>query len=477
MSTIPLMAPADLGNLREIFEVQRARFRTAPHATAAQRRAKLAALEHAIGKRRREIAAALFADLHKAPAESEFTEIIPTLTEVRYARRNVETWMRPEPVPTPRTLLGARCEVRREPKGVVLILAPWNYPLYLSLGPLVAAIAAGNRAIVRPSEKAPHTARVIEAIVRGAFAPEEVAFAGGGIETANALLEFPFDHIFFTGSTRVGKLVMRAAAEHLAGVTLELGGKSPAVVAEDADLGLAAQRIAWGKFMNAGQTCVAPDYVLVPQARERDFIERTGKAMANMFGKNAARRARTANFGRIVDDAAFDRLTAMLDGSIAGGARIDVGGERSRADRYIAPTIVSNLGFDSPLMAEEIFGPILPVLTYRTTGEALAAINARPKPLALYAFGSRAATNAIVAGTSAGGSAINDVVLQLANPNLPFGGIGESGVGNYHGIFGFRALSHERAVLRGAKRSAATWYYPPYTRVTDALLRMLDRIA
>lgn len=370
MSTIPLMAPADLGNLREIFEVQRARFRTAPHATAAQRRAKLAALEHAIGKRRREIAAALFADLHKAPAESEFTEIIPTLTEVRYARRNVETWMRPEPVPTPRTLLGARCEVRREPKGVVLILAPWNYPLYLSLGPLVAAIAAGNRAIVRPSEKAPHTARVIEAIVRGAFAPEEVAFAGGGIETANALLEFPFDHIFFTGSTRVGKLVMRAAAEHLAGVTLELGGKSPAVVAEDADLGLAAQRIAWGKFMNAGQTCVAPDYVLVPQARERDFIERTGKAMANMFGKNAARRARTANFGRIVDDAAFDRLTAMLDGSIAGGARIDVGGERSRADRYIAPTIVSNLGFDSPLMAEEIFGPILPVLTYRTTGEA-----------------------------------------------------------------------------------------------------------
>jgi aldehyde dehydrogenase (NAD+) len=475
MISAPMANPSS-DELRAAFEAQRRRYRAQPYPPLAGRRARLDALERAIRKHRKDIVAALAGDFGKAPEETELTEIGPALAELRYARRSLSAWARPEKVPTPLKLAGARSEVRYEPKGVALILAPWNYPFYLAIVPLVAALAAGNRVILRPSEKTPRTAAAIETIVHEAFAAEDVAFAGGDIDTAERLLTFPFDHIFFTGSTRVGKIVMRAAAEHLASVTLELGGKSPAFVTEHADPAIAGERIAWGKFINAGQTCVAPDYVLVHEMLAERFLAETIAAVERMYGKTESARSINPDLCRIVDDAAFERIVNLLDASVAAGARIVLGGQRDRERRYIAPTIVTGAGFDAPIMSEEIFGPVLPVLTYRSIDDAIAKVNLRPKPLALYAFGPSAETEPIVEATSSGGVALDDVVIHLANEHLPFGGVGESGAGNYHGVFGFRAFSHERAVFRQAKRSALSLLYPPYGPKARLLLKALDRL-
>jgi aldehyde dehydrogenase (NAD+) len=475
MIVAPLANPS-IDALRATFEAQRRRYRQQPYPPLAGRRARLDALDRAIRKQRGAIASAIAADFGKSPDETELTEIVPTLAELRHARRSLAEWARPLKVSTPLKLAGARSEVRYEPKGLALILAPWNYPFYLAIVPLIAALAAGNRVIVRPSEKTPHTAAAIEAILREAFPAEDVAFAGGDVDVAERLLTFPFDHIFFTGSTRVGKIVMRAAAEHLSSVTLELGGKSPAFVTEHADPALAGERIAWGKFINAGQTCVAPDYVLVHEMRAEAFIAAAVAAVERMYGKTETEREASPDLCRLIDAAAFERVVHLLDASVAAGARIVIGGQRDRARRYLAPTILTGAGFDSPIMAEEIFGPVLPVLTYRSIDDAIAKVNLRPKPLALYAFGPSSETEPIVERTSSGGVALDDVVIHLANEYLPFGGIGESGAGNYHGVFGFRAFSHERAVFRQAKRSALSLLYPPYGRKARLLLKALDRL-
>jgi aldehyde dehydrogenase (NAD+) len=468
------VAPVD-AELQRLFGEQRRCYLAAPSPSLGERRAKLDALERAIRAHREDVIAALAADFSKPREEVEATEILPTLSELKHARSHMAAWSRPLRVATPPTLLGSRSEVRYEPKGIVLILAPWNYPFYLLMTPLIAALAAGNRAIVRSSEKVPHATAAMATIVREAFGAQDVAFAEGGIDVAEQLLRLPFDHIFFTGSTRVGKIVMRAAAEHLAGVTLELGGKSPAFVSADGDVQLAAERIAWGKFMNAGQTCVAPDYVLVHESQERAFVERTIACVEKMYGRSEEDRAHTPDLCRLVNDGAFERLEGLLEATVAEGARVELGGARDRAQRYIAPTILTGVRFTSPMMADEIFGPILPVLTYRSLDEAIAQVNSRPKPLALYAFAAKRTARRIVEGTSAGGTAINDVVVHLANPNLPFGGIGASGVGNYHGHFGFRAFSHERAVLYQGRRSAVALLYPPYRKATRTVLALMDR--
>jgi len=463
-------------DVRARFEEQRRGYLAESYPSAATRIARLNALERAIRRRRGEIASALGADFRKAPEEVEISEIRPTLDELGFARKRLVRWMRPRRVPTPPILFGAASEVRYEPKGVVLILAPWNYPFYLVMAPLIAAIAAGDRAIVRPSEKVPHVREVMAAIVAEAFAPAEVALVGGEVDTAEALLALPFDHFFFTGSARVGKHVMHAAAEHLASVTLELGGKSPAIVEADADLTLAARRIAWGKFLNDGQTCVAPDYVLVHQRVARPFIERMGASVAGMFGPTEDARAASSDLTRLVDVAAFDRLAEVLAQTTSSGARLELGGRLERTTRYIAPTVLSDVAYDAPIMREEIFGPILPVLPYDSLDAALAFVRSRPKPLALYAFSrSHRSAERILAATSAGGSAVNDVVMHLANPYLPFGGVGASGMGSYHGEYGFRTFSHERAVLRQTPFSLAPLLYPPYTRRTRRMLAVIDR--
>ncbi len=464
-------------DIRAVFDEMRRRYRLVPTPPLAQRKANLDKLETAIRKLRADIDAALFADLRKSAHESEFTEVILTLAELKHARANLETWMKPQPVAGALSMLGAAAELQPEPKGVVLILAPWNYPFQLTLAPLVAALAGGNRCIVRPSEKAPHTRDVMASLAAEIFPQHEVAFVGGEVETAQALLELPFDHIFFTGSTRVGKIVMRAAAEHLAGVTLELGGKSPCIVDADADIAWAAKRIAWGKFLNAGQTCVAPDYVLVHESRERALIAHIEKAIATMYGATEAERAATPDYCRMIDDAHFTRVAELLDGTVRAGATLEIGGTRDASQRYIAPTVLSNVRFSAPAMREEIFGPILPIVTYTSLAAAISEINARPKPLALYVFSKRnAVIDAVLAGTSAGTTVANDCVLQWAHPNLPAGGVGESGSGSYHGHFGFKAFSHERAVMRQTKASLAPLLVPPYGKRTRAMLAVLEKL-
>jgi aldehyde dehydrogenase (NAD+) len=461
-----------------VFEEQRRRYRAAPFPPFEERARRLDKLERAIRRRREDLRAALYADFRKPVPETEFTEYLATLTELKFARARLRRWMRPQRVATPLSLWGSNSEVRYEPKGVALILAPWNYPFYLTLVPLIAALAAGNRCLVRPSEKAPATREVIAAIIAEAFPKHEVATVGGEVETAEALLKLPFDHYFFTGSTRVGKLVMKAAAEHLAGVTLELGGKSPAIVDASADIERAASRIAWGKFVNAGQTCVAPDYVLVHESREREFLDKTVEHVSKMYGTTDDERVRTPDYARMIDGNHFARIGALLESTVRGGARVETGGKADASERYIAPTVLSNVGFDAPIMSEEIFGPVLPVLSFRNLDDALAKINARPKPLALYAFSRKAAViERILRGTSAGGTLVNDTLLHLANPYLPFGGVGESGVGSYHGFFGFKAFSHERAVMQQTPASVAGLLAPPYGRAAKMLIAALERFS
>jgi aldehyde dehydrogenase (NAD+) len=464
---------------RRLFQLQReARWRIA-QSEAAERIARLRRLRASIIRHRQALYDGVWADFRKSAAEFEITEMQIVLGEIAHTIRHLRRWMRPRRVPTPPLLTGTTARVRLEPRGQVLILAPWNYPFQLLFGPLVAAVAAGNVALLRPSEKVPATAAAMARIVAEAFPEDEVAMVTGGIPTADALLELPFDHFFFTGSTAVGRKVMHAAAEHLATVTLELGGKSPAIVDRSGDVAQAAERIVWGKMVNAGQTCVAPDYVLVHEADAPAFLAAARDALARFYGSGQAARM-SRDFARLVDRRAFERLADALHRTVAEGARVEAGGETDAEERYIAPTVLSSVRPDAPVMREEIFGPILPVLTVRSTDEALAFVNARPRPLALYLFSrDRGVTDRVLRGTTAGGTVVNHVICHLANPDLPFGGVGESGQGSYHGLAGFRAFSHERAVLHAGRWSLAPLYYPPYgprmRRIANLVSRWMER--
>jgi aldehyde dehydrogenase (NAD+) len=471
------VTPTTAPEIARLFAAQQANRWRVARSTAAERAAKLARLGAAIAARRQEIAAAAFADFRKPAAEVELTEIHPTLAEIKLARRKVAAWMRPRRVPTPLLLFGTASEVRCEPRGVVLILAPWNYAFSLLVAPLVAALAAGNCAILKPSEKTPHTSAFLKRFIADLFDESEVAVVEGGTETAQALLALPFDHVFFTGGTRVGRLVMAAAARHLASVTLELGGKSPAFVDETADVGAAADSIVWGTFLNAGQTCVAPDYVLVHASRAAEFVAAAKRSLEARYGPAGPARAEASDYCRIVDDAHHRRLADALAATVAGGAVLEVGGESDPASRYLAPTIVSKVSFDAPLMDEEIFGPILPVLTYTDLDDALGRTRALGKPLALYIFSARRANwEHILANTTAGGTVVNATMTAYANPHLPFGGVGASGQGSYHGLYGFRTFSHERAVLHQRWPRLAHFLYPPYHGTLHALTRRMLRM-
>lgn len=476
-------APGDdaeqIARARRVFELQRGSRWCVAQSEAGERIARLRRLRAAIILHRQALYDGVWADFRKSAPEFEITEVQVVLGEIAHTIRHLRRWMRPRRVPTPPLLAGTAGRVRYEPRGHVLITAPWNYPFQLLFGPLVAAVAAGNVVILRPSEKVPATSAAMSRIIQDAFPEDEVALVAGGIPTADALLELPFDHIFFTGSTAVGRKVMRAAAEHLATVTLELGGKSPAIVDRSADVAQAAERIVWGKMVNAGQTCVAPDYVLVHEADAPAFLAAARDTVARFYGSGEAARS-SQDLARIVDHGAFKRLADALHQTIADGARVETGGETDAGERYIAPTVLSGVRPDAPVMREEIFGPILPVLTVGSIDEALAFVNARPKPLALYLFSrNRQTTERVLRGTTAGGTIVNHVICHLANPDLPFGGVGESGQGSYHGLAGFRAFSHERAVLHAGKWSLAPLYYPPYgprmRRIANLMSRWMER--
>jgi aldehyde dehydrogenase (NAD+) len=452
---------------------QAARWRVAA-TSAQQRKAKLQALLDALMARRAEAQAALAADFRKSPEEVDLTELYPVVSEIKEALRHLPRWMKPRRVPTPIGLFGSVGTIRHEPKGLALIISPWNYPIYLTLGPLVSALAAGNCAILKPSEFTPHTNAFLGKLLAGLFPAEEVALVEGEADIAQALLGLPFDHIFFTGSPAVGKVVMKAAAEQLASVTLELGGKSPVLVDADADLRGAARKIAWGKGLNGGQTCVAPDYVLVHARVHDELVTHLKEALSSFYGADAAARQASPDLARIINDRHFARIQGLLSGS---AAQVAFGGETEAASRYIGPTLLTGVDPASPVMQDEIFGPLLPILKVKDMDEAVAFVNARPKPLALYVFsGSRRTAEGLVARTTAGGGCINDTILHFAHTGLPTGGVNTSGFGKAHGRHGFEAFSNARGILRQRTRfSAIQLMYPPYTgfvrRMIDLTLR------
>jgi aldehyde dehydrogenase (NAD+) len=440
-----------------IYAKQRQNRDSVAASSATERIEKLRRLRGAMFAHRTDLYEALHADYEKPPPEVDMSEIYPVVSEARHAIRHLRRWMRPRRVSTPLALFGSRSRILYEPKGVVLIISPWNFPVNLTLGPLVSAIAAGNCAIIKPSEMTPHTSACMKGIVSELFDESEVAVIEGDAGVSEALLRKKWDHIFFTGSPAVGRVVMRAAAEHLTPVTLELGGKSPVIVDRTANLDEAASKIAWGKFLNSGQICIAPDYLLVDETIRDAFVEKLRAAIS-------------PETGVIVNERHASRVKRLFDDAVAGGAEVITGGTFDH--RAVAPTLLANVNPDSPVMQQEIFGPLLPMITYRTIDEALRVIAAREKPLVLYLFSrSRKVINDVLHRTTAGGTAINDTLVQFYQLNLPFGGVGESGVGKAHGQFGFEAFSNARGVFEQPTRfSAIQLLYPPYTKFKKKLI-------
>lgn len=436
----------------------------------AWRRDQLNAMETMLRENADRLLGALHSDLHKAPTEAWTTEIGFTLSDIDHQRSNLDDWTKARKVKVPLAFQPATARVVPEPKGVVLILAPWNYPLQLLLSPMAAAIAAGNAIVAKPSESAPATSAALAELCSKYLDTAAVAVVEGGVEESSALLEQRFDHIFFTGGERVGKIVMRAAAEHLTPVTLELGGKSPAIVAADADIEVTARRIAWGKFVNSGQTCIAPDYVLAARPVRDQLVDAIQTAVTDFYG---AEPRNSDDYGRIVDNHHFDRITGLLDDPRSGS--VAVGGESDRAQRYIAPTVLTDTTLDSAVMNEEIFGPILPVISVDTIDEAIGIVAARPKPLALYVFTADDDTaERVLARTSSGGASVNGTLLHIGPPELPFGGVGASGMGAYHGEAGFNTFSHLRSVYDKRIKPDLPLLYPPYTRMKERIIKAVQ---
>lgn len=460
-----------MNDIQALFSLQTKNRWTVSTTPAAVRIAKLKKLKEEVLLRREEIKEALWKDFKKPYAESELTEIHTVLDEINFAIKNLKGWMKPKRVSTPITLFGARSEIHYEAKGVVLILAPWNYPFSLLINPLVAAVAAGNCSIARPSEKTPHTADILKKIVSAVFPPEEACVVIGEIDLAEKLLELPFDHIFFTGSTAVGKKIMAAAAKNLTSVTLELGGKSPVIIDSDVDLVETAKRLAWGKFVNGGQTCVAPDYIFIPNELKERFIELFRLQIFKNYGENEHERVQSSDYARLIDRKAFDRLNKKI--SVENNL---IGGEALPDDNYLPPTLIETTP-QSPIMEDEIFGPILPLMTYQSLDEVIDFIRRGEKPLALYLFSRRKDfVTKVLSHTTSGGAVVNNVIIHLANPNLPFGGVGHSGQGSYHGHFGFKAFSHEKSVLRQGKLNLISFYFPPYSSTLSKLAFKLLRL-
>ncbi|MFF9624700.1 aldehyde dehydrogenase family protein [Streptomyces griseosporeus] len=419
----------------------RAAFRTGRTQPVAWRTAQLRDLRRMLTEKGDELADALHADLGKSRTEAFRTEIDFTVREIDHTLDHLADWLRPEPTPVPAHLgTDATAWTQCDPLGVVLVIAPWNYPAQLLLAPVVGALAAGNAVVAKPSELAPATSAALARLIPAYLDTGAVAVVEGGIPETTALLAERFDHIFYTGNGTVGRVVMRAAAEHLTPVTLELGGKSPAFVDATADLDVVADRLVRGKFLNAGQTCVAPDYVLTDPQTAAALEPRLADAVKNVYGTDPQA---SGAYGRIVNERHFDRLTALL-----GSGRVVVGGTGDRADKYLAPTVVADVDPASPVMGEEIFGPILPIVTVAGLDEAIDFINDRDKPLALYVFSDSAeARSRIAAETSSGGLGYGLPLAHLTVSDLPFGGVGESGMGNYHGRYSLETFSHRKAVL------------------------------
>jgi aldehyde dehydrogenase (NAD+) len=433
-------------------------------------------LAEAIKRNADKIIAACAADFRKPAEEVKLTEIFPVLQEIRHTKRHLKAWMRPKRVRETLGVFGTRARICPEAKGVCLIIAPWNYPVNLALGPLVSALAAGNSAIIKPSEMTPNASRVIRDIVEEAFTPGLVKVIEGDAAVSQKLLSLPFDHIFFTGSPAVGKIVMEAAAKNLTSVTLELGGKSPTIVGPNADIKKAARNIVWGKFANNGQTCIAPDHVFVHRDISPGFKVAVQAEIRRVYGQTPEAQKATPDYCRIVNERHFDRVRNLIEDARARGASILQGGQTDASQNFIAPTLIAEVSDDMAIAQEELFGPILPIIDYVDIDKVIDRINANPKPLALYIFDkNKSFADQIIARTSSGAVGINLTVVHFLHPNLPFGGVNNSGIGAAHGEYGFKSFSHEKAVLE-EKYSITHMLFPPYTGLVRRLINIVVRV-
>ena len=448
------IADSSAERIKGIVEVQRAHFATHKTLAIEYRMEALRKLRKAIVEHERELTDALYADLHKSYEEAYLTEISIVLGEIDNFLKHLKQWAAPSKRPTPIKLFPSKSVILTEPLGCALIIAPWNYPVQLLLNPLVGAIGAGCTAILKPSPYTPNVSNALERLITEAFDEEYIAIVQGHREVNTLLLSERYDIIFFTGSPDLGRIVMRAAAENLTPVVLELGGKSPVIVDRTANIEIAAKRIAWGKTLNAGQTCIAPDYILIHREVKAPFIEAFKHAVVELHGEDASK---SNHYVRMVSDKAFERVSGYIsDGDIV------YGGRTIAQERYIEPTLLDNVSPNSAVMREEIFGPILPMIEIGDTEEAIAFINKREKPLALYAFGAKDVAQHIIDHTSSGGACINDVIMHIANEKMPFGGVGNSGMGRYHGRDSLYAFSHRRSLLRTATWLDLPFRYMPY---------------
>lgn len=466
---VQLTAQASPAALQEtiahLVQHQRQFFNTGKTKEIEFRLAQLQALRQMVISHQDAILAALKADLNKPELEA-YTADLGVLQEINYAIKHLRRWAKPRSVPVTLVQLPGRAKIYPEPLGVVLVISPWNYPFQLTISPLLAAIAAGNCVLVKPSELAPRTSHVIAELISQTFDPGFVSVVEGDAAVSQALLEERFDHIFFTGGSAVGRMVMTAAAKHLTPVTLELGGKSPCIVDRDIQVEYTARRIVWGKFLNAGQTCIAPDYLLVDRQIKPALLAAMQKTLQEFYGDDPIA---SPDYARIINDRHYARLEALLQS----GEQV-AGGKTDAEQRYIAPTILDQVSWDDPVMQDEIFGPILPVLTYEDVNEAIDQINQRPKPLALYLFSrNQKLQQQVLHSTSSGGVCLNDTVMQVGVPALPFGGVGESGMGSYHGKAGFDTFSHFKSVLQKPFWPDLPLRYPPYTGKLDLVKRLI----
>lgn len=444
-------------NFSDLLEQQRAFFLSGKTLDLSFRKDALKKLSDCISRCKTDILEALHADLNKSDIEGEMTEISVLQEEIRYVLKHMRKWSNPVKAKTPLVLFPAKSYRIAEPYGVVLIMSPWNYPLLLSLEPLVGAIAAGNCAVIKPSAYSPATSSIVARIIRECFPPEYCSVVEGGRAENSGLLALPFDYIFFTGSTTVGKKVMEAASANLIPVSLELGGKSPVIIHKSADVDLAAKRIVFGKFINAGQTCVAPDYILVPESLQEQLQERLCHWIEVFYP--ADEQGLIENYPRMVNEKHFDRVLGLLKDE-----KIILGGESIRQTLTINPTVLTDVFPDSPIMQEEIFGPVLPVLTYNTLNEAVEFVRSRPKPLALYLFTKdKIAREKIFRELSFGGGCVNDTLVHVASSYLPFGGVGYSGMGSYHGKASFDTFTHYKSIVDKGIRPDPSLRYRPYT--------------
>jgi len=457
-----------MSNIGMILEKQKNYFNSGATRNLDFRIEKLRTLKKCIVNNEKVILEALWADLHKSEFEAYATEIGIILDEINFAIKHLKSWSKTKKVRTPLTNFLSSSYIYSEPYGVSLIISPWNYPFQLLISPLIGSIAAGNCAMLKPSEYAPCTTKVIMKVIEESFSEEFVCVVEpyGGKESSEALLKEEFDYIFFTGSVPVGKIVMEAASKHLTPLTLELGGKSPCIVDRDADVALAAKRIAWGKFLNAGQTCVAPDYILVHQSVKEELLTEMIRCIKEFFGENPAK---SNDFPRIINERQFDRLLGLLDrGSIV------TGGEYSKVDKYISPTIIDNINFNDPIMQDEIFGPILPIIEFEDLEEVIKIVNSRAKPLALYFFSTNKKNQErIIEMIPYGGGCINDTIMHVASPYLPFGGVGASGMNAYHGKGSYDVFSHKKSVTRKSNLVDVKIRYAPYNDKIKLLKKLM----